>query len=67
MRPLTDENKLQVDEKNNKKLKKLKKKLKKFIINFETIRYKLSALVNIIQSIFNYILSDRSPIINKSL
>ena len=51
--PLNDENKLQVDEKNNKNWK-VRKKLKMYIISSKTIRYKLSALGNIIHSIFNY-------------
>ena len=49
--PLNDENKLQVDEKTKQKLKKLKKNEMCII---KTIRYKLSALGNIIHSIFNY-------------
>ena len=48
MRPLNDENKLQVDEKNRKKTEKFKKSLKMYnIINFETIGYKMTASGNI--------------------
>ena len=41
MRPLNDENKLQIDEKKTTKNKKFEKSLKMYnILNFETIRYK---------------------------
>ena len=47
MRPLIDENRLQVDEKTTKS-EKFKNSLKKFnIINFETILYKMTASGNI--------------------
>ena len=36
------------------KTEKFEKKLKMYIINFKTIRYKLSASGNIIHSVFNY-------------
>ena len=36
------------------KIEKFEKKLKMYIINFNTIRYELGALGNIIHSIFNY-------------
>ena len=46
MGPLKDENKLQVDEKNNKNWK-FKKSLKMYdITNFKTIRYKMTALIH---------------------
>ena len=54
MEPLSDENNLQVDEKNNKKWK-ISKLLKLiYILNFKALQYKLTALSNLIQSIFNY-------------
>ena len=54
MGPLNDENKLQVDEKNNKN-EKFEKSLKMYnIINFQTIRYRLTALCKIIHLIVNY-------------
>ena len=40
--------------KENNKTEKIDKKLKKYIIYFKTIRYKPSALGNIIHSIFKY-------------
>ena len=40
--------------KRTRKTKKFEKKLKMYLINFKTISYKLSALGNIIHSIFNY-------------
>ena len=47
-------NNLQVDEKNNKN-EKFEKSLKMcIIINFKTVRYKLTALGNIILSFLNY-------------
>ena len=53
MGPLNDENNLQFDEK-NKKNKKFGKSSKKYnIINFKTIRYKLTASCKIVQFIFN--------------
>ena len=54
MGPLKDEKKLQCDEKNNKNKKNLKSLKINNIINFKTIRYKLTALGNIIHSILNY-------------
>ena len=42
--------------------KKTTEKFWKYIINFKTIRFKLSAWANINQSIFKFILCDRSPI-----
>ena len=48
IRPLNDENKLQVDEKKSTKIEMLKKSVKLYnIINFETIRYKITASGNI--------------------
>ena len=49
MGPLNDENNLQVDKNDNKNLKKLKN-----VIHFQTVRYKLTASGNSIQSILNY-------------
>ena len=46
MRPLNDENKLQVDKKKTK-LKSLKNHKMHKITNFETIRYKMTASGNI--------------------
>ena len=54
MGPHKDENKLHVDEKNNK-IRKIIKTLTMYnIINFNTIRYKLTAPGNIIHLIPNY-------------
>ena len=51
MGPLDDENKLQVDKKNNKKWK-IEKSLKMYrIVNFKTICSELTASGNIIHSI----------------
>ena len=52
MEPLNDENKLQADEK-SKNWKALKKLRMNNIVNFKTIRLKLSALSNSIHSILN--------------
>ena len=54
MEPLNDKNKLQIDEKNNKNWNVWKNLKKYSIMNFETIRYKPTALGNIIQSMVNY-------------
>ena len=54
MGPHKDENKLQVDEKNNKFRKVLKTLTKYNITNFKTIRYKLTAPGKIIHLIPNY-------------
>ena len=55
MRPLNDENKLQIDGKKQQKQQKFKKSLKKYnIINFETICYKKIASSNINPWILNY-------------
>ena len=54
MGPLNDENKLQLT-KTTTKTEKFEKALIMYnIVNSQTIRYKLSASVNIIHSIFNY-------------
>ena len=60
MGPLNDENKLR--RKEQQKLKRLKKKSKLYIINFKTVRYKLSASSNNIHSIFIY--KHMRPVIN---
>ena len=54
MGPLNKDNKLQVDEKNNKNWN-IWKSLKKYnIIKYKTIQYKLKASGNIIHLIVNY-------------
>ena len=54
IRSLNDENKLQVDEKKTK-TEKFKKSLKMYnIINFQAIRYKMTASGNINPCILNY-------------
>ena len=55
MGPLNDENELQGDEKNKNENEKSLLSLKMYnIINFKTIRYKLTASRNNIHSIINY-------------